>query len=139
MKKTALLNGPLSTLVARLGHGEEICIGDAGLPIPDSVTRIDLALTRGIPSFLDVFDALVSEMMVEKALIAEELSESNRVLHSTISERIGALETAQGNWISLQTLCHEKFKLRLANCRAVIRTGEYTPFANIILTAGVDF
>ncbi|MCZ4280649.1 D-ribose pyranase [Kiloniella laminariae] len=139
MKKTALLNGPLSALIAQLGHGEEICISDAGLPIPETVTRIDLALTRGIPSFLDVLDAISSEMMVEKALVAEELSVNSSALHSAINERINRLETAQGNWISLQTVCHEKFKLRSASCRAVVRTGECTPYANIILTAGVDF
>ena len=53
MKKTPLLNAALSELVASLGHMDMVVIGDAGLPIPAETRCIALALTRGIPGFVD--------------------------------------------------------------------------------------
>ncbi|MCP3663730.1 MAG: D-ribose pyranase [Gammaproteobacteria bacterium] len=139
MKKTALLNAPISGVIARLGHGDSICIADAGLPIPNNVFRIDLALVRGIPSFLDVLDAVVTEMTVEKVLIASELINSDSSLHSSIASSIKTLEQDQSCIITLSDLPHEEFKRQIQLCRAVIRTGESTPYANVILSAGVSF
>ena len=49
MKKTPLLNAELSAAIARLGHGDIIVIGDAGMPVPAGTPCIDLALTAGVP------------------------------------------------------------------------------------------
>lgn len=139
MKKTTLLNAPISALIARLGHCDEICIADAGLPIPNSVLRIDLALIRSIPSFLDTLDAVVAEMTVEHAVIASELTIANVPLYDDISSRLLALQTQQDNQIELASVSHDDFKLRTHSCKAVIRTGECSAYANIILKAGVCF
>ncbi len=125
--------------MARLGHGDSICIADAGLSIPDDVLRIDLALVRGIPSFLDVLDAVVTEMTVEKALIASELINSASSVYSSIVSSIKTLEQDQSCIITLSDLSHQEFKQRIQLCKAVIRTGECTPYANVILSAGVSF
>ncbi len=77
MKKTALLNAPLSQVIATLGHTDSLTICDAGLPIPKQVERVDLALSAGVPSFLQTFHAVVTEMFVERAIIAEEIKEKN--------------------------------------------------------------
>jgi D-ribose pyranase len=53
MKKIGTLNQPLSTVIAGLGHMDILVIADAGLPIPSDTQRIDLALKRGIPGFID--------------------------------------------------------------------------------------
>jgi D-ribose pyranase len=37
------------------------------------------------------------------------------------------------------TVPHQSFKAQTHSARAVIRTGEFTPYANIILEAGVVF
>ena len=73
MKKTTLLNAPVSSLVAKLGHGNSVCIGDAGLPVPKTIERIDLAVSPGVPGLLDVFNAVASEMFIERIIIAQEL------------------------------------------------------------------
>lgn len=73
MKKGTLLNSEISYLISRLGHTDAIVVGDAGLPIPDSTQRIDLALTHGVPSFLQVVGVITQEMQVEKAVIAQEM------------------------------------------------------------------
>ena len=139
MKKTTLLNGPLSALIADLGHGDTICIGDAGLPVPEHVEKIDLALTRGVPSFFNTFDAVVSEMTVEAATLADELTESGSEFHQELQQRLQSLQSAQKNQIKQASVSHEHLKELTQQCKAVIRCGECTPYANIILTAGVSF
>ncbi|WP_050475758.1 D-ribose pyranase [Herbaspirillum rhizosphaerae] len=130
MKKTPLLNIALSQLIASLGHGDSIVIGDAGLPVPPGVPLIDLALTRGIPGFMDTLQTILAEMQVEHHVLADELAERSPQL----AQQISSLGLA-----GKQTLSHEDFKHRTRQARAVIRTGEFTPYANIILVSGVAF
>jgi D-ribose pyranase len=139
MKKTKLLNAPISWAVAQLGHGNSICIGDAGLPVPDGINKIDLAVSSGVPRFLDVFDAITSEMFVESAIIGVELQDSHSQFHTKLLEAIRVLETSQKNKILVEAISHENLKTKTQSCMAVVRTGECTPFANIILFAGVPF
>jgi D-ribose pyranase len=129
VKRTALLNAELSHAIATLGHGDMLVIGDVGLPIPNGPRRIDLALTPGIPAVADVLRVVLTELQVEKAVIATE-----------------AVERAQGrlpDWCQLpvapQTVSHEEFKRLTERARVVVRTGECTPYANVILVAGVTF
>lgn len=131
MKKTQLLNSELSYIIAKLGHAQSIVIADCGLPIPEDVKRIDLALVRGLPSFEAVLDAVLSEMEVEEYLVAEELSREN----FPVAQRI---EETMGN-IAKTVVSHEEFKKRVGFAQCVIRTGEATPYANIILQSGVTF
>ncbi|SNT28476.1 D-ribose pyranase [Tropicimonas sediminicola] len=139
MRKAVLLNGPIARTVAFMGHTDSLCIGDAGLPIPDGVERIDLAVTQGLPRFLDVLDAVTGELCVERVSIAQELVDTQPALHGEVLARIAALEAAQGKPIAVDAVPHEAFKQQTASCKAVIRTGEVTPYANIILHAGVTF
>ncbi|MES2611361.1 MAG: D-ribose pyranase [Pseudomonadota bacterium] len=129
MKRTTLLHAELSHAIACLGHGDMLVIGDVGLPIPPGPRRIDLALTPGIPAVADVLAAILAEMQVERALIASE-----------------ALERAQGAlpaWCHLpvepEAVPHEEFKRLCREARVMVRTGECTPYANVILCAGVTF
>lgn len=124
MKKTGVLHGELSRLIATLGHGDLLIIGDAGLPVPPGVPCIDLAVTLGTPSFLSVLDAVLTEMQVEGAFRASEA----RSIGAEIDRRIDAEHVA-----------HETFKTRCATARAVVRTGEATPYANVGLISGVVF
>ncbi|XBS69942.1 D-ribose pyranase [Acerihabitans sp. KWT182] len=139
MKKGALLNAEVSALVSRLGHTDQITIADAGLPIPASSQRIDLALTQGVPAFLQVFDAVASELQVEKAIMAKELAEVNPQLHAALLAKLTQLEQQQGNTIAIEYISHQIFKTQTAFSRAVIRSGECSPYANVILCSGVTF
>lgn len=132
MKKQTLLNSQLSALTALLGHTDTIVIGDAGLPVPAGVQRIDLALVRGIPSFEDVLGAVLSEMAVESYTIASEASPRFKTLCQD------ALAAA-GNNPKVSLVSHEEFKKISAGAKAVIRTGECSPYYNIILQANVSF
>lgn len=130
MKKGPVLNIALSQLIASLGHGDMVVIGDAGLPVPPGVPVIDLALTRGIPGFLQTLDTVLAEMQVESHVLADELDANN----PTIAAAVAALALP-----GRAGAPHAEFKRITAAARAVVRTGECTPYANIILVAGVVF
>ena len=139
MKKSVLLNAPISRVVAQMGHTDGLCIADAGLPIPRDVERIDLAVRKGLPAFLEVLETVTSEMCVERALIATETRDQQPVFHNAILAHLSILEREQGKAIAVDYAEHVAFKQQTEACRAVVRTGECTPFANIILFAGVTF
>ena len=131
MKKTGLLNQPISSVIAGLGHMDTLVIADAGLPIPTETQRIDLALTKGIPSFLETLQAVLSEMKVERAIVAEEMLSVSPHIYQAVKEALGD--------VPVETVSHTMFKEQTRSARAVIRTGEFTPYANVILVAGVVF
>ncbi len=130
MKRSPLLHAELSQVIAAMGHGDMLVIGDAGLPIPDGPRRIDLALMRGVPLVTDVLKAVLSEMQVEGIVVANEALGDAKKLPDWYPQSLG---------IAPQTVSHEEFKRRTAKARAMVRTGECTPYANIILVAGVSF
>ncbi|MBB4266139.1 D-ribose pyranase [Roseospira visakhapatnamensis] len=139
MKKTALLNAPVSAAVARMGHTDGLVVCDAGLPIPAGPERIDLALVAGVPSFLEVVAAIGAELRIERALIATDLPARNPRVHAALQALLDEIGTAQGAPISIDQDPHARFKARTREARAVVRTGECSPFANVILYAGVVF
>ena len=133
MKKSILLNSEISYEIAKLGHTQTITIGDAGLPIPKNVKRVDLAVAKQIPEFLQVLDAVLTEMKVEKITLAEEISANAPELKEQILQRFATSDVA------VEYVKHEQFKKMTEQSAAVVRTGETTPYANIILTSGVTF
>ena len=131
MKKTGTLNSHLSKVLSDLGHTDKVVIADAGLPIPKGVPRIDLSLKRGVPSFLDVVDVVLEDMVVENIVLAEELKTQNPLIHEGIQAHLSDK--------SVTYVQHEAFKAQCQEAKVVIRTGEVTPYANCILEAGVFF
>ncbi|OIO94359.1 MAG: D-ribose pyranase [Anaerolineae bacterium CG2_30_64_16] len=132
MKKTGLLNKDLSEVIAGMGHRDLLVIADAGLPIPSGVRRIDLAVRPGLPGFIDVLQAVLGELRVEEAVVASEMDERSPHV-------LARLRQALGEEVPINSTIHENFKLQTARARAVVRTGEFTPYANVILIAGVMF
>jgi len=131
MKKTPLLHSVLSHAIARLGHGDMIVIADAGLPVPEGTPCIDLAVTRGVPAFMPVLAAVLSEMQVERVIVARELRARSAAMFQEIVGTFPARD--------VQEITHEELKALTRDARAVVRTGEFTPYANIVLVAGVVF
>lgn len=134
MKKTPLLNIALSRVIAGLGHGDIVVIGDAGLPVPPGVELIDLALTPGIPDFASVLRVVLSEMQVERHVLAEEIIQA-------APPALVEVERLRGEGVigPCELLTHAEFKVLCRQARAVVRTGECKPYSNIALVAGVTF
>jgi D-ribose pyranase len=131
MKKTPLLHAALSHVIARMGHGDMLVIADAGLPVPAGPQHIDLAVTRGVPAFADVLQAVLSEMQVERAVLASELRTRSADFHSRIAHSLPG--------ITIDEMDHLALKALTQRAVAIVRTGEFTPYANIVLIAGVVF
>ena len=131
MKKTGLLNQPLSEVIAGMGHCDTLAIGDAGLPVPPATRRIDLAVSAGMPPFLDVVRAVLGEMQVQAAIVAQEMPVRSPELYAALRQLLGDTP--------VELIPHEEFKAQTASARAVVRTGEFTPYANVILVSGVVF
>jgi len=139
MKKTAVLNAQLSGVIASLGHTDGLTICDAGLPIPSEQQCVDLALTKGIPSFLSTLEVVLTELFVERILLAEEIKQANPAIEQQLLEMINNLAQTQGRQIEIEYVVHSEFKQRSNQAKAVVRTGECSPYANVILYSGVPF
>jgi D-ribose pyranase len=131
MKKIGTLNQPLSAVIAGMGHLDTLVVADAGLPIPPGPLRIDLALKEGVPPFIQTLRAVLAELEVERAIVAEELVTVSAHLYGEVQALLAD--------IPIETIPHMKFKEHTRTAQAVVRTGEFTPYANIILIAGVVF
>ena len=130
MKKQGILNRDLAGIFAKIGHTDTIMIADCGLPIPNGVPCVDLSYTLGKPSFSDILDAVLDDFNAEKAWIATEMNVQNPTLHSRVRQVVN---------VPIETVSHEELKQLSAKAKVIIRTGEATPFANIILQSGVIF
>ncbi|MCI9888672.1 D-ribose pyranase [Micrococcales bacterium 31B] len=128
-----LLHARLAGIVSELGHTQTLTIADAGLPVPASAERVDLALAEGVPSFLQTLDVLLDELCVEAATLAHEMQTVSPELHAEVTRRLAARN------IEVSYVSHAEFKDRTALSRAVVRTGDFTPYANVIVHAGVTF
>ena len=129
MKRHGVLNAPLSARLAELGHTDLVVVGDAGLPRPRGVPVVDLALVLGIPSFADVVRALADELMVEQVTMADEARTANAGVVELVRSLFGEPE-----WVA-----HEDLKALSGSACLFVRTGEATPFANVVLRCGVPF
>lgn len=129
MKRGGIINAALAGAVARLGHTDEVLICDSGMPLPPGVPVVDLAFVPGIPSFADVLDGVLAEIVVEGATAAEEVRAANPACHAELGERLPVLGYVP----------HERLKQLSRTSRLVVRTGEARPYANVILRCGVAF
>ncbi len=105
MKKIGTLNSNISRVISEMGHLDTLVVADAGLPIPKETPKIDLALTKGIPSFLQTLKTILSELEVEEAIVAQEIEMENsksKTLFKEIKKIMGT--------IPVKHVSHEAFK-----------------------------
>ncbi|MDQ0177967.1 D-ribose pyranase [Bacillus chungangensis] len=129
MKKQGILNRELAAVFAKLGHTDQITIADCGLPIPKDVPCIDLSYALGKPSFMDIFEHVLKDLEVESAFIASEMKRSNAEMYHAIKKTVS----------TVAEMPHSDLKALTTQSKVIIRTGEATPFANIVLQSGVIF
>lgn len=137
MKRQGILNSDISRVLSYMGHTDTICIGDCGLPIPDETERIDLAVRFGQPSFMEVLKEVGADMKIEKIVLAEGIQTHNPEILQEIEQFFAGNET--GFKQEVEFVLHSDLKRMTNTCKAVIRTGETTPYANIILQSGCIF
>ncbi len=131
MKKSKVINSDISRVISQMGHFDKLSIGDAGMPVPMTTEKIDLAVDNGIPSFMEVLNNVLEELEVQKVYLAEEIKEMNPKVLEEIENRLPNTP--------IEFIPHSKMKSELNKCHAFIRTGEMSPYANILLESGVVF
>ena len=133
MRKNGILNANLMEVITSMGHTDKLVICDAGLPIPREALIIDLALVENIPRFEDTLKAVLGEMQVDKAILAREMEIESMDLYERVKNLLSG--------VCVEKISHENFKDYYNSTGNIVfvRTGEMTPFANIVLIAGVTF
>ncbi|WAZ21888.1 D-ribose pyranase [Streptomyces cinnabarinus] len=129
MKRAGILNRHLSGALAELGHGDGVLVCDVGFPVPDRPKVVDLAFRAGVPSFADVLEGLLAELVVEGATAAEEVREANPAASALLDRHCP----------ELALVSHQRLKDLAWDARLVVRTGEASPYANVLLRCGVFF
>jgi D-ribose pyranase len=132
MKRCGHLNREVSRVLARMGHTDSLVIADCGLPVPEGVECIDLSIALGEPGFLRVLDSVLADFKVERAVFAAESKRHN----TAVAARASSLAHQQ---VQVDFVAHDSLKNLTRGARAVIRTGEATPYANVLLYSGVIF
>lgn len=127
MKRRGILNAGLNAAVSRLGHGDLVMLADCGMPAPAGVQVIDLAVVHGIPRFGEVLEALLEDLVFETATAATEV-------RGTEAETWIAKRFEEVSYVS-----HAELKTLSGSAKLFIRTGEATPYANVLLGSGVSF
>ncbi|CAM5535835.1 D-ribose pyranase [Streptomyces hirsutus] len=129
MRKGGILNRHLGGALAELGHTDRVLVCDAGMPIPDGPRVVDLAFRAGVPSFAEVLEGLLAELVIEGATAATEIRQANPA----------AADLLAGHFPALDLVPHERLKELTVGARLVVRTGEARPYANVLLRCGVFF
>jgi D-ribose pyranase len=132
MKKGGILNPAICSLLAELGHQDELLIVDAGYPLPLDGHVIDLTLTPGIPRFLDVLRAVAEELVIEGITLATEIHEYSPRLYEEIVK-------ITGREVDIDEVPHHEFKEQSEGVKGIIRTAEFTAYANVRILCGCAF
>ncbi len=147
MKTKGVLHNDLARAIARLGHGDMLVITDRGFPFPrhDYTECIDVSVGRDLPRFIDTVRVVLEELEIEKVLIAEETKTVCPEIYDDLKNILSGIKN-KGNDIEEEIIPHVEFKdlvlnggLERREVKVFVKTGEFTPYANIILISGVDF
>ena len=131
MIKGEILNSQLLRIMSETGHTDTICVCDAGLSVPKSVERVDLAWKKNEPGWLEVCKTIYESMVIEKIYLSDEIVKENPEMHKKFIKSFGGTE--------IEFISHSQLKVNSNQCRAIVRTGEFSPFCNCIFVAGVRF
>ena len=126
MLKTGLLNPALLSLVARVRHTNTLVIADRGFPSWPGTETLDLSLVDGVPTVLQVLNALRPNFVIGRAFAAREFTRANPAA-------VRAALTAALKGVPLTFEPHVAFKQRVPGAIGLIRTGDTIPYANLII------
>jgi len=129
MKEVGLINRNLAKVIAEQGHQDLLMVVDAGFAIPLGVETVDISLSENNPMVVDVLAELRKYHSVEKMILAKQTKEINPTLFNNIT-------TIWGNNIEIEVVDHSELKQISKTVKAVIRTGDFTAYGNVILVSG---
>jgi D-ribose pyranase len=128
MQEIGFLNSDIADALSRLGHMDELIVCDAGFPIPLGVRTIDISLTINQPTVAETLAEILKYFSVEKIVLAEETQK-----HSlTQFARLTGLFAPE---VAVELLPHTEFKQRSKRVKAIVRTGDFTAYSNVLLVS----
>jgi D-ribose pyranase len=129
MRETGIVNHEISDVFSMMGHMDELIVCDAGFPIPLGVRTVDIALAKNKPTVLQLLKELKRHFSVEKLVMANETKEISPA-------RFDAIIDIFGKDMPVETMPHTEFKKHSKSVKAVIRTGDFTAYSNVLLVSG---
>ena len=126
MIQTGILNPNVLELLARIRHTNTLVIADWAFPYFKEIETVDISLTVGIPTVLDVLNILKPNFKIGRYWQAEEFLATNT------AEVVQQFDAAFGDTEIIREP-HNDFKTRVPNAIGLIRTGDATAYGNIIL------
>jgi len=126
MLKAGILNPAINSLLSRVRHTNTLVIADRGFPFWPGIETVDISLVDDIPRVLEVLRAVRQNFVIGHAFMADEFRSHN------------CLETQQQfqaalDGISISFEPHTQLKKRVPHAIGLIRTGDTTQYANLIL------
>ena len=128
MRRDGIVNARLASALAGLRHTDLFAISDSGFPTVAGDV-VDLAVVYGLPEFAPVLAAVLAEVVIDNATMATETEVNNPAQAQRLRSHLG--DVAQ--------VSHAELKALAAGTKFVVRTGVATPYANVVLQAGVAF
>jgi simple sugar transport system permease protein/D-ribose pyranase len=131
MFRGPILNNELMYAIASMGHGDFMIVCDAGFPIPNDAWRVDLALVQDVPDLNTVLSAIAQVFVAEKVSYAAEMAENNPPLLETVQRLFPVSD--------YEPIPHAQILTEMAaKAKAIVRTGAFDPWGNILLYSGVN-
>lgn len=126
MLKSGILNPAINSLLSRVRHTNTLVIADRGFPFWPQIETVDISLVDDIPLVLEVLLAIKSNFSIGRVFAAQEFLAANS------PETASRLEDSLlGIPITFEP--HIEFKKRVPSAIGLIRTGDTTQYANLIL------
>jgi D-ribose pyranase len=129
MQKTGILNPQLASLLARVRHTNTLVIADRGFPFWPMIETVDISLVDDVPTVLQLIAAVRANHNFTLAYLAREFQKNNSAaIRASFAKSLAGVPT--------KFEPHVDFKQRVPNAIGLIRTGDTTPYANVILVSG---
>jgi D-ribose pyranase len=129
MKEVGIVNRELSRVLSEQGHGDLLMVVDAGFAIPKGADVVDISLAENSPMVIDTLQELKKFFSVEKLIFANDTKEVSPTLFKNIKKLFGKS-------VPVEMVTHPEIKEISKRVKAVIRTGDFTAYANVILVSG---
>jgi len=129
MLKSGILNPHLLDLLARVRHTNTLVISDRGFPFWPEIETVDISLIDDIPTVLNVLEALIPTFQIGRIWQAEEFALKNP--KKSVARFEKSISAIPG--LELTKLPHVDFKKLVPGAIGLIRTGDTTQYANLIL------
>ena len=129
MLLTGILNPKINSLLARVRHTNMLVIADRGFPFWPMIETVDISLVDGVPTVLQVLQAIRLNFEIGEIFMAQEFVKANT------PDVCNAFAKATAH-IPLHYEAHADLKKRVPGAIGLIRTGDTVQYANMLLVSG---